>query len=408
MHRSVVPATATATLALSLLVSPSASADPPTGADEVRTWNATAMTTLVAEAVAVPEQPLHLAYVHRAVYAGARRAAHRQHPASVPAAVASAAYTVLRHHFPGQRQALDAALATSLSSVTDADERARGTRIGRRAAHRLLDRRAGDGLNGEPLPVPAPAPGVWRPLPPNVVGVSSWLGSVRPFALRSSHQLRPGAPPALGSRRWARAFRETKAVGGAASTVRTPAQTEVARFWSEPPYVQNQQGLRGYSERAGLGAVATARLFALADTAAADGLIACWDAKHAYTFWRPATAVPGAGTDGNPATTADPSWTPLLAVTPNHPEYPSAHSCATTAFARVVSALGHGRLDLDLASPLTGTTRHYSSARQLTSEVSDARVWGGVHWRFSTRAGEAIGRGVSRAVLAKERRHHHW
>lgn len=374
------------------------------GADAVRAWNEVAMSTLVTGLVPVPEQPLYLAYVHRAAYFGVRRAVRRDGDASVAATVASAAHTVLSTQFPAQRAALDDALDTSLSAVADDSERRLGVRIGRRAAHRLLARRADDGRNGMPVPVPSPAPGVWRPTPPNTTGLSSWLGRVRPFALRSPSEVRPGPPPALGSRRWARDFEEVRAVGGTVSTTRTAAQTEVARFWSDPPYVQNQQGLREYTDRAGLGAVATARLFARADTAAADAIIACWDAKYTYHFWRPVTAVPAGDSDGNPATVGDPAWTPLLG-TPNHPEYPSAHSCATTALAVVVGASHRGRLDLDLTSSTTGTTRHYSSVRQLTSEVSNARIWGGIHWRSSTRAGERIGRAAGHRVLARAAQH---
>jgi PAP2 superfamily len=397
---------ASATLAASMVTAAPTQARPPAGAAEVRAWNETAMTTLVAAAVPVPEQPLYLAYVHRAVFDAARRASGR-HGVSIAAAVTSAAYTILATHFADQRPALQAERGAALSTITAGDARRAGVVVGRRAAHRLLAERADDGRNGTPLAAPVAEPGVWTPEPPNQVGVSSWLGSVRPFALRSASAARPPVPPALTSATWARDFEEVRRLGGAASTERTPAQTEVARFWSDPPYVQNQSGLRDYSLRHELGALATARLFALADTAAADALIACFDAKYHYVLWRPVRAIPAGDTDGNPSTQRDATWTPLL-VTPNHPEYPSAHSCATTALSSVVAALGNGRLDLRLTSTVTGTTRHYTSVPQLTAEVADARVWGGLHWRFSTAAGEQVGRAAARAVLAecqRQRRH---
>ena len=398
-----------ATLATSLVVVAPTPARAVSDAAVVRSWNETAVTTLVTAAVPVPEQPLYLAYVHRAVY-DAARSASRRHGVSTAAAVTSAAYTVLVAHFADQRPALRTQRAAALSEVTEADARDAGVVVGSKAAHRLLAERADDGRNGTPLPATAAAPGVWTPEPPNLVGVSSWLGSVRPFALSSAAQARPPAPPALSSATYARDVEEVRRLGGATSTQRTPAQTEVARFWSEPPYVQNQRGLRDYAQRHHLGLLATARLFALADTAAADALIACFHAKYRYDVWRPVRAIPAGDTDGNPGTHGDATWTPLL-VTPNHPEYPSAHSCATTALVSVVVALGHGRLDLRLSSATTGTTRHYSSLRQLTSEVADARVWGGLHWRFSTTAGERVGRAAARAVLARagsmhECRHH--
>jgi hypothetical protein len=112
--------------------------------------------------------------------------------------------------------------------------------------------------------------------------------------------------------------------------------------------------------------------------------------------------VPAGDTDGNPATTGEPGWTPLLPATPNHPEYPSAHSCVSTAMWTVVGGLTRGRLDLDLVSATTGTTHHFRTVRQLVNEVADARVFGGLHWRFSTDAGEVIGRAVARRVLASQ------
>lgn len=242
------------------------------------------------------------------------------------------------------------------------------------------------------------------PTPPNTIGVSSWLGAIHPFVLRSAAQFRPPGPPALTSARWAADYNETRLYGSATSTVRTPAQTEVAQFWADPPYVQNQRALREFTENRGLDALQTARLFAMTDTAASDALIACWDTKFHYNFWRPVTAIPAGDKDNNPATPGDPTWQPLL-VTPNHPEYASAHGCATTAMFTVLAGLfsRHGdRLDIDMHSVTTGTTHHFSSVHQLIGEVANARVWGGLHWRFSTLAGERIGSSVAQVVL-----HHH-
>lgn len=144
-------------------------------------------------------------------------------------------------------------------------------------------------------------------------------------------------------------------------------------------------------------------MFALADTAAADALIACWDAKYTYNFWRPFSAIPAGDTDGNPATPADPSWTPLL-PTPNHPEYPSAHGCATTAIVTVLAGVDPSHaLDLTMTSTTTGSTHHFTSIQQLTDELANARVWAGLHWRFSTTAGVRLGAAVGQVVLARSR-----
>jgi hypothetical protein len=367
------------------------------GADTVRFWNEVTMSAIATAAVAVPAQPLYLTYVHRAVYDGVRKAVERH--ASAPAAATAAAHAVLVHHFPAQQATLDQKYAEALATVPDDRARRKGLTTGLAAADRLLRARANDGLNGTPLPLPAPGPGVWVPTPPNTVGLTSWLGAVRPFTLRSPSQFRPPAPPALTSRRWATDYAEVRAYGSATSTARTAAQTEAARFWADPPYVQNQRALRAYTEEHGMSAVRTARLFALVDAAAADALIACWDAKHAYHFWRPFSAIPAGDTDGNPATAPDPAWQPLLA-TPKHPEYPSAHGCATTAMFTVLAGLtGTRRLDIDLDSTITGTTHHYATLGDLLAEVGDARIWGGLHWRFSTDAGVRLGGKVAGAVL---------
>ncbi len=371
------------------------------GAAAVRHWNAVAVTTLVTATTPIPEQPLHLAAVQRAVYdAVLATESHAHHP-SLVAAVGSAAHTVLIAEFPAQAARLDQELATALVGAPEGRALATGLALGHAAAEAALQERAGDGRGGTVLPVPAQGPGVWRPTPPNLAGAVSWLGSVRPFVLSSAAQLRPAGPPALDSATWARDYNETRLLGSATSTTRTAAQTEVARFWADPPYVQNQRALRTYTQSSGMGARRTARLFALADTAAADALIACWDAKYHYSFWRPFSAIPLGATDNNPATPADASWVPLL-PTPNHPEYPSAHSCGTTAFATVVAALAPGhRLDLTLDSTTTGTAHRFTSVRALIYEVANARVWGGIHWRFSTDAGSRIGRAVAALVLRK-------
>jgi PAP2 superfamily len=388
-------------LVAAVLAQPASAAGSAAGATAVRTWNEITVSTLVVAKTPTPEQPLYLTYVHRAVYDAVRQTT-RHHASSAAAAVA-AAHDVLVADFPAQKDVLDADYVTSLAAIPAGPRRSAGLAICSAAAAAVLLDRANDGRNGAPLPVPPPGPGVWIPTPPNTIGVSSWLGSVRPFVLRSASQFRPAGPPALSSARWARDYNETRLYGSATSTLRTPSQTETAKFWSDAPYVQNQRALRAYALNRGLDALQTARLFALTDTAAADALIACWDTKTHFNFWRPFSAIPAGDTDGNAATPADPTWQPLL-VTPNHPEYASAHGCATTAMFTVVARLSspHGdRLNVDLDSVTTGTTHHFSSVHQLISEVANARVWGGLHWRFSTLAGERIGASVARVVLRR-------
>lgn len=377
-------------------------AESPGDAAAVRNWNSVTMTTLVTSATPAVEQPLHLAAVHRAIYDAVRATVDREGRVSVSAAISRAAHDVLAAEFPSQLVQLDGQLVSALSSIPVGRPLTDGLEVGHRAALRALDERAGDGQNGPVVPVPPPAPGVWSPKPPNTLGASSWLGAVRPFALATGSDLRPAGPPSLTSSRWARDYNETRLLGSATSTTRTAVQTEVARFWSDPPLVQNQRGLRDYTESNHFGVLRTAKLFAYADTASADALIACFDAKYYYEFWRPFAAIPSGDADGNPNTPADPTWVPLL-PTPNFPEYPSAHSCSTTAIATVVAALAPGhRFDFTLTSVATGTSHHYSSVRELTDEVANARVWGGLHWRFATDDGTRLGLRAALAVLKAE------
>ena len=387
------------TLTCALGTAPASASTTAGGADAVRFWNEVTITTVAGAAIPAPEQAVYLTYVHRAVYDGVARAAGRH--ASTPAAATAAAHTVLVRYFPAQKATLDQRYTDALDAVPDDRARRAGLAHGRAAAGALLRDRADDGLNGPVKPVPPPGPGVWIPTPPNTTGLSSWLGEMEPFVLRSAAQFRPAGPPALISKRWAAAYNEVRVLGSATSTGRTTEQTETARFWSDPPFAQNQRALRAYTQAHRMTAVRTAQLFALADTAAADALIACWDAKYHYLFWRPFSAVPAGDTDGNPATPAESAWQPLLA-TPNHPEYPSAHGCATTALFTVVAALARtNRIGLDLDSVVTGTTHHFATLDQLLREVGNARIWGGLHWRFSTDAGVALGAKVAGVVLTR-------
>ncbi|GAB3302483.1 vanadium-dependent haloperoxidase [Geodermatophilus aquaeductus] len=412
MRRSRTPV-ATPVVAAAVLAATFSSVSPAAASTEVdgasvRTWNEIAVTAIVSTTPPTPGPvgPLYLAYVHRAVHDAVQDLPHH---ASVPAAVAAAAHGVLVHYFPGQRGTLDERYAAELAAVPDGEAEDRGIAAGAQAAQTLIEDRRDDGLNGPALPLPTPGPGVWEPLPtepPTTAAAASWLGTVEPFVLRSPSELRPGGPPALTSDRWARDFEEVKTLGSATSTVRTAAQTAAALFWADPPAVQSHRALRGWSVQESLDARETARLFALVNTASTDALIACADAKFHYDFWRPVGAIRRADTDGNPATVPDPAWSPLVPA-PNFPDYPSNHACATTALATVVDALRGDRPFSLTVSSVRGTPpveypTTFTSAEQLIEEVGNARIWAGIHYRFSVEDGTAIGRAVGERVLCSD------
>jgi hypothetical protein len=377
-------------------------------------WNEIAQREIVppppAPAQPPPSSMSSLAFVQLAVYNAVvaieggyepyGRPLRARPGASVDAAVATAGHDVLVHYFPGRVDALDADLVASLAAIPDGAAEQRGQAVGHDAAAALLAAREGDGwLADIGFTMPAPGPGVWE-LPAGQSPLVPWLSRLRPFTLRSDDQFRPGPPPALSSRRYARDFDELQRMGGAVSA-RTPEQTVIARFYTTHPALQFATAYRTLAARQRLDALQTARLMAMGSTAGADALIACLDAKYTYLAWRPAYAIPRGDTDGNPRTIADPGWTPLL-PTPSHPEYPSAHGCVTYSQTEVFERfLGTTRINLDLAGTIAeAPVRHFVTGDDLRREVANARVWGGLHFRFSTDAGGRLGTRVADWTLA--------
>ncbi|MFJ3306905.1 vanadium-dependent haloperoxidase [Streptomyces sp. NPDC086549] len=316
--------------------------------------------------------------------------------ASPEAAAVTAAHRVLLTYFPASRAALDAAYADSLARIPEDSAKTQGVAFGERAAEHIIDLREGDGRYASVEFTAAPAPGVWRPTPPgHLPFIDTWLGRLRPMLLTSPAQFRPGAPPALPSARYARDVNEVKTMGANTGSSRTALQTETALFFGGNLAVQIQGALRDYTDRHHLGIAETARMFAAANMSATDAVITAWDAKLHYGRWRPITAIQLADTDGNPATVADPLWQPLL-ITPPHPDYISGHAAVAGAVAQTLSGiLGTTRLDLNISSEATGTTRHYAYADQLNEDMINARVWAGIHFRSADvagcRAGNRIG-----------------
>jgi len=172
----------------------------------------------------------------------------------------------------------------------------------------------------------------------------------------------------------------------------------VARFWTDHDVPQWNRNLLRLAEARGLTAIETARMLAMAHVAGGDAMIGCFDAKYHYLSWRPLHAIQRADTDGNRHTVPDAAWQPLL-PTPNHPEYPSAHGCHSTAIAEALeSFFSPGRLGFSIDSLVTGETRYYDRFREVAAEVNNARVWAGFHFRYSQEDGSSLGRRVGRFV----------
>jgi hypothetical protein len=269
---------------------------------------------------------------------------------------------------------------------------------GRAAAQRLLAERAGDGLDpasvNAAFPVPAPAPGVWQPTPPQYApATQNGNRLARPFVLRSAAQFRPPAPPAIGSRRYQADLAEVAAYGAATSTVRTQAQTDTATFWLGSSLTLYTSILRAAVAESHGSTLDRTRLVALFHVAAVDTQIATSDAKYAYERWRPVTAIRADG---------DTTWLPLH-DTPPHPDFPSGHNTYSGSAEGVLTGLAgpHPRQPYTIGSPTApGVTRTYTDWHQPSLENVDARVWSGIHTRNADLAGIRLGDDVARYVLS--------
>ncbi|HEY2657777.1 MAG TPA: vanadium-dependent haloperoxidase, partial [Solirubrobacteraceae bacterium] len=354
------------------------------------------------------ETPLYMGFVQAAVYDAVvgidrryepyRFDAHAPHGTSAQAAAVAAAHKVLVTYSPYAQATLDAAYATSLAQIPDGRAKTRGVAFGTLAADNLIAMRANDGRNAPVLFTQPPAPGVWRPTPPAFLPMAvPWMGGVTPLMVFSGAQFgEPGPPPALTSGIYTRDFAEVKALGSATSTLRTTEQTNTALFFSGNAAVQVNAALRDQITVRHPDIVDAARMFAAVDMSEADAIISVWHAKYLYGFWRPITAINLADTDGNPATTADPSWTPLL-TTPPYPEYVSGYSGLTGAFTQALEdTLDTRHLQLTLISTaVPGAVRTYDTGQSLRNDVVNARVWLGIHFRTSDTRGVEMGQRVA-------------
>ncbi|HEY7271487.1 MAG TPA: vanadium-dependent haloperoxidase [Actinoplanes sp.] len=366
------------------------------------------------------EGAVYMGIVHAAIYdaAVAIEGGYRPYairltaPAgtSAPAAIATAAYdtlTGLQPQLGVQQSTLDDFYTGYLADIANGSGKANGIAVGRRVAAAVLARRANDGRDSNPtvadLNPPAPAPGVWQPdTTKPVLGLR--LPGIRPLALPSADRFRLPAPYRLTSRAYARDVNGVERLGRVDSTARTPEQTSEALFWTDHDLRQWNDGLLRLATdpRRPLDLVQTARMLAMAHVAGGDAMIACFDTKYRYWFWRPYQAIPGADTDGNPDTVADPGWRPL-GTTPNFPEYPSAHACHSAGVVAALDAFfGTDKVSFSLDSRVTGTTREYARLRDVVADVNQARVLVGFHFFTSDEQGAGLGRRVGDYVVGHD------
>jgi PAP2 superfamily len=379
-------------------------------ADVVTEWNVKA--NAIAAAAKLPAPPAYrvMAMVQTAVYEALNAITKRYPPgplkldaaasASVDAAVAAANRTMLLKLVPAQQTAIESAYQGALSAIPDGPAKRAGIAAGEQASAAILAWRADDGA---PLPEtyrPRTAPGVYVP---TVIPAAPQWPQRKPWVMASAEQFRPGPPPRLASDLWARDYNEIKALGAKNSTRRTAEQTDIARFWEATGPAIYFPVVRSVAEAPGRDLTQNARLLALAGQVMDDALIAVFDAKYHYEFWRPVTAIRNGDMDGNDATERDASWLPLI-DTPMHPEYPCAHCILAAGVGAVLHAeIGTGSTPPLSTSSVTasGAVRRWTKIDDFVQEVANARIYDGVHYRNSTEVGIAMGKKLGELAAAK-------
>lgn len=290
---------------------------------------------------------------------------------------------------------------TALSAIPDGPAKDNGIKVGEIAADIILALRANDGWNAVVPYTPGTRPGDWQPTPPAFAPalLPGW-GQVTTFGIKNGAQFRSSPPPAIHTGRYARDYNEVKEVGEVTSTERPQDRTDVARFYASPPVQLFNPAARQVSAAQGKTLSENARIFALLGMAICDGLISSMETKFFYNYWRPVTAIRAGDTDGNRKTDPDPAWLPLI-VTPAFPSYPSNHASGSGAAGTVLEHLyGESGHSITLTSPTApGVVLNYSAWEQITDDIDDARVYGGIHFRFDQDAGNRLGRRVGSYIL---------
>jgi hypothetical protein len=404
--------------ATALPYSASSYADSAVGpANEVIQWNKTLLTIVRTPGAqpATVHPTRSFAIMHAAIYDAVTaidathkpylvRIGHVSPHASQEAAVAAAAHETLNSLYPAFQTTFDQQYDQSLAQIPDGAGKTTGIDVGRAVALAILALRTDDGSAATPIPfVFGNAPGDYQSTPPNFPPqpVFTHWPRVTPFALERARQFRLGPPPALTSAEYTAVFNEVKSLGIANSTAATADQKLIGRFWNGA--IQNywneitQTAVNAHH----LTTAQSARVFALLNLTLADEVIAFYDSKYTYKFWRPVTAIRAAATTGNPDTVADPNWLPQAGKTAADPSYPGAHATISAGGAFVLSAFfGNKPFQLSVTSEvLPGVVRSFDSFAAVEKEASLSRIYAGQHFRSDENAGERLGSAVADFVV---------
>jgi hypothetical protein len=386
-------------------------------ADAVLDWNAIAVDTAVANGQNPFAQGRYAAIVQLAVFEAVNTITHEYRPylgtipghpgASPEAAAIKAAYHVLSFYFPNSASTLNNALANSLASIPNGQSKTDGIAIGDAAASAMITQRANDGSSPAQFKTPGPAvPGEWQATRscPIVNGIASGIAfqwqNLTPFGIRNAQDFLLPPPPALNSEQYAKTYNEVLTVGDVNSTDRPQDRADVATFFAATSPTQAfNQAARQVAQQQSRSLSENARVLALVNMAINDSLVASFLNKYHYNFWRPETAIHAGDTDGNRKTEVDSNFQPFIA-TPCFPSYPSNHGAAANAAAVILRRLyGEDGHTIMLSNPAVPTiTLQYHSFREITDDISDARVYGGIHFRTDQDAGTQLGRSVGHFV----------
>ena len=385
-----------------------------TGPNAVSYWNEVATTTINVAATpgtgsAAEQRPVSSvdqATVQLAVYDALMAIGGAYKPyaitpradangASPEAAVSAAAYGVLKGMFPNRSASYQSAFDNYVASIAAGDAKTKGLALGAEVAQRMLALRGDDGRSVVLAAyVPGSAPGQFRGANP----INRFQPGMKPLSVTSFAQFRAPAPVALTSDAYTADYDETRTLGGTASSLRTPAQLDIARFHTEPPPAFWPRNLRNFAMTDGT-LSDHARVLAMLTTAQADAELTCFESKYFYQAWRPFSAIQLGDTDGNAMTTADPTWTAVL-PTPPHPEYPAAHACVTGAVTEVLKAYYRtDQITFNIDSKVTGTSQTFTTTQAMVDNVGVARIYGGMHFRSSLQAGHTLGASVAQWVV---------
>lgn len=379
-------------------------------ADAVTEWNARACDIVGGPSIDTPSGNRILAIMHTAIYE-AVNGITKKYPAgelnlnatrgaSVDAAVAGASRAVLVKLVPAKALDIEMLSQKAMAAIPNGLAKDAGFLIGERAAAAILSSRVEDGFATAESYRPYTIAGVYVPTP--VPLVSQWPLR-KPWLMTSASQFRPGPPPDLKSELWARDYNEIKAIGSKNSKTRTKDQTDIARFWEATGPVIYHGLVRSVAASPGRDVTQNARLFMVISQATDDAMIAIFDAKYHYNFWRPITAIRNGDIDGNDATERDPSWTPFI-NTPMHPEYPCAHCIVSGTIGTIIQAeIGNAPVPVFATnSPSANNAkRTWMKMDDFMQEVANGRIYDGVHFRNSTEVGTEMGRKIGKLAADK-------